>query len=224
VVLLAFVLAGLVQGWVHWNLRLPSFVVTIAGLFVWDGIALAVSNANQLTVPYNNNPTTWLSSSQSLLGVPDSVLVALLVVILATAALRWLRFGRRVYALGVSERAALLAGLPARRTVLTVFGISGGCAGLAGTMLIATFNAGNAGFADPQLLPAITAVVIGGTAITGGVGGMGRTLIGSLTLSVLLLGMTVAGWSPELQQVIYGGILVIAVAVTTNRNKMAVIK
>jgi ribose transport system permease protein len=224
VVILLFAVAGISQAWVHTTLRLPSFVVTIAGLFVWDGIALAVSNANQLAVPSDNNPTTWLSGNAYALGVPDSVVIALALLIVAAAALRWLPLGRHVYAMGVSERAAILAGLPVRRTVLVVFAISGACAALAGTMLIANFNAGNAGFADSQLLPAITAVVIGGTAITGGVGGMTRTLIGALILSVLLVGMTVAGWPPELQQIIYGAILIIAVVVTTNRKKVSVVK
>jgi ribose transport system permease protein len=224
VVILLFALAGVFQGWVHWVLRLPSFVVTIAGLFIADGLALVISNANQLALPYDNNPTTWLSGNRLVAGIPNSVLAIVVVLIAAAATLRWLRLGRRVYAIGVSERAAILAGLPVRNTVLAVFGISGACAGLAGTMLIASYNAGNAGFADSQLLPAIAAVVIGGTAITGGSGGMARTLIGALTLSVLLLGMTVAGWPPELQQIIYGAILIIAVLVTTDRRKLAVVK
>jgi ribose transport system permease protein len=146
------------------------------------------------------------------------------VLVVAAVTLRWLRLGRRVYAIGVSERAATLAGLPVRSTVLIVFAISGACAGLAATMLIASYNAGNAGFADSQLLTAIAAVVIGGTAITGGSGGIFRTVIGALTLSVLLLGMTVAGWAPELQQIIYGAILIVAVLVTTDRRKLAVVK
>jgi ribose transport system permease protein len=224
VVILLFALAGVFQGWVHWVLRLPSFVVTIAGLFIADGLALVISNANQLALPYDNNPTTWLSGNRLVAGIPNSVLAILVVLIAAAATLRWLRLGRRVYAIGVSERAAILAGLPVRSTVLAVFGISGACAGLAGTMLIASYNAGNAGFADSQLLPAIAAVVIGGTAISGGAGGIARTLIGALVLSVLLLGMTVAGWPPELQQIIYGAILIIAVLITTDRRKMAVVK
>jgi ribose transport system permease protein len=224
VVILLFALAGAFQAWVHWILRLPSFVVTIAGLFIADGAALVISNANQLSVPYDNNPTTWLSGNRLVAGIPDSVLAVFVVLVVAAATLRWLKVGRRVYAIGVSERAAILAGLPVRTTVLAVFAISGACAGLAGTLLIASYNAGNAGFADAQLLPAISAVVIGGTAITGGSGGMFRTLIGALTLSVLLLGMTVAGWPPELQQIIYGAILIIAVLITTDRRKLAIVK
>jgi ribose transport system permease protein len=224
VVILLFGLAGAFQGLVHLVLRLPSFVVTIAGLFIADGLALVISNANQLALPYDNNPTTWLSGNHLVAGTPNSVLAILVVLIAAAATLRWLQLGRRVYAIGVSERAAILAGLPVQRTVLAVFAISGACAGLAGTMLIASYNAGNAGFADSQLLPAISAVVIGGTAITGGSGGIGRTVIGALTLSVLLLGMTVAGWPPELQQIIYGAILIVAVLITTDRRKLAVVK
>jgi ribose transport system permease protein len=224
ILIIVFAVAGALQGAVHLVLRLPSFVVTIAGLFVWDGVALAISSGNQLSIPFNNDPTTWLAGDRLVGGIPASVIDVLVVAALAAGALRLLPFGRRVYAMGVSERAAILAGLPVWRTVLTVFAISGACAALAGIMLIANFGAGNAGFADSQLLPALTAVIIGGTAITGGVGGIFRTVIGSVTLSVLLVGMTVAGWAPELQQVIYGAILIAAMVVTTNRKRMTVIK
>jgi ribose transport system permease protein len=219
-----FAIVGVIQGVLHLALRLPSFVVTIAGLFVWDGAALAVSNGDQIPIPFGNDPTGWLSGNQLVGGIPVSMIDSLVVAVLAGAALRMLPFGRRVYAVGVSERAAILAGLPVWRTVLTTFAISGACAALAGVMLLANFGAGNAGFADSQLLPALTAVIIGGTAITGGVGGMFRTLIGSVILSVLLVGMTVAGWAPELQQVIYGLVLIAAMVVTTNRKRITVIK
>jgi ribose transport system permease protein len=222
--ILLFTVAGIVQGLAHLIFRLPSFVVTIAGLFIWDGAALAISQANELSVPFTTNPTTGLSGNRLVGGIPASVIAMLVLAAAAGAVLRLLPLGRRVYALGVSERAAILAGLPVWRTVLTTFAISGACAALAGTMLIANFGAGNAGFADSQLLPVLTAVIIGGTAITGGVGGMFRTLIGSITLSVLLVGMTVAGWAPELQQVIYGAILIAAMVVTTNRKRITVIK
>jgi ribose transport system permease protein len=223
-VIAMFAAVGVIQGFVHLFFRLPSFVVTIAGLFLWDGVALAVSSGNQIPIPFGNDPTTWLSGTRLVGGIPASVIDGLVVAAIAGATLRSLPLGRRVYALGVSERAAILAGLPVWRTVLTVFAISGACAGLAGVMLIANFGAGNAGFADSQLLPALTAVILGGTAITGGVGSMSRTLIGSITLSVLLVGMTVAGWAPELQEVIYGSILIAAMLVTTNRKRITVIK
>lgn len=224
VVILLFAAVGLAQGWIHLTLRLPSFVVTIAGLFVWDGVALAITSGNELPLPFDNNPTTWLSGTQYTFTIPNSVIVVGVLLILASAGLKWLPVGRRVYAVGVSERAAIVAGLPVRRTVLLSFAFSAACAALGGIILLATSNAGNAGAADGELLPAITAVVIGGTAITGGSGGLGRTLIGALILASLVTGMTIAGWAPELQQVIYGAILIVAVLVTTNREKVSVVK
>jgi ribose transport system permease protein len=224
VVILLFAFVGLAQGWIHLTLRLPSFVITIAGLFIWDGVALAITRGNELPLPFDNNPTTWLSGTEYTLGIPNSVITVAVVLLLASAALRWLPIGRRIYAIGVSERAAVVAGLSVRRTVLLSFAFSGACAALGGVILLATSNAGNSGAADGQLLPAITAVVIGGTAITGGSGGLGRTLIGALILAALVAGMTIAGWAPELQQVIYGVILIVAVLVTTNRKKVSVVK
>jgi ribose transport system permease protein len=224
VVVLLFACIGLAQGWIHLTLRLPSFVVTIAGLFIWDGVALAITSGNEVALPFDNNPTTWLSGTDYTASIPNSVIVVGVVLLLTAAALRWLPIGRRIYAIGVSEKASIVAGLSVQRTVLLSFAFSAACAAVGGLILLATTNAGNSGAADGELLPAITAVVIGGTAITGGSGGLGRTLIGSLILAVLVVGMTIAGWAPELQQVIYGAILIVAVLVTTNRQKVSIVK
>lgn len=224
VVVLLFAVIGIAQGWIHLTLRLPSFVVTIAGLFIWDGVALAITSGNEVSLPFDNNPTTWLSGTDYTLNIPNSVIVVVVVLVIAGAVLKWLPIGRRIYAIGVSERASIVAGLPVRRTVLLSFAFSAACAALGGLILLATSGAGNSGSADGELLPAITAVVIGGTAITGGSGGLGRTLIGALILAVLVAGMTIAGWAPELQQVIYGAILIVAVLVTTDRRKVSVVK
>src|SRR3984885_7168190 len=224
VVVVLFAFIGLAQGWIHLTLRLPSFVVTIAGLFIWDGVALAITSGNELALPFDHNPTTWLSGTEYTLNIPNSVIVVGVVLLLSAAALRWLPIGRRIYAVGVSERAAIVAGLSVRRTVLLSFAFSAACAAIGGLIVLATSNAGNSGAAGGELLPAIPAVVIGGTAIRGGSGGLGRTLIGALILAVLVVGMTIAGWAPELQQVIYGVILIVAVLVTTNHQEGSSVK
>ncbi len=223
-VLLVFLAFGALQGCIHLFFRLPSFVVTIAGLFVTDGLALSLSSGNELSVPFNASAVTVLGGNRSVFGIPNSVLLSVILLALTAASLRWLPFGRRVFALGVSERAAILAGIPSRRTIVTAFALSGGCAGLGGVLLVANFNSGSAGFGDPLLLPALTAVVVGGTAISGGVGGMGRTFVGAYILSVLVVGVTLLGLPSPFEQVVYGVVLILAVVVTTDRSKIRTVR
>lgn len=216
--------AGLLQGIIHLAFRLPSFVSTIGGLFLFSGLALIVSDAKAVPLDFDVTVLGWLASNRTTLGIPNLTIIALLVLVLLAAAMRWLPFGRWIYAMGVNEPAAILAGVPARRVVLTLFAISGLMAGLAGLLLVADFNAGRPGLANVLLLPAITAVVVGGTAITGGSGGMFRTLVGVIILGVMNVGINIIGWPPEYQQLVYGGVLILAVALTTDRKKLAVVK
>lgn len=88
--------------------------------------------------------------------------------------LRWSPVGRYIYAIGMGEAAAILSGVPVGKVKVFVFALSGLLAGLAGMMMVARTYGGNPSIADSLLLPSIAAVVIGGTAITGGSGGLGR--------------------------------------------------
>jgi ribose transport system permease protein len=224
IVLVGAVCFGAVQGIVHCFFHLPSFVVTIAGLFATDGLALAISNGQEVSVPFNASAVTIFGDNRFVLGVPNSVILSIVLLLLASASLKWLPFGRRVYALGVSERAAMLAGIPRERTIIAAFALCAGGAGIGGVLLVANFNSGSAGFGDPLLLPALTAVVVGGTAISGGVGGMGRTFVGAYIVSILVVGVSVVGLPSTFEQVVYGVVLIVAVLVTTDRVKVRTVR
>jgi ribose transport system permease protein len=120
-------------------------------------------------------------------------------------------FGRDVYAVGGSPVAARLAGIRAPRTLFLVYAIAGGTAALAGAIAV-----GRVGAATPQVdatlpLQAIAAVLLGGTALTGGYGGVGGTALGVLFIAVLQNGLSVSGVSTDWQNVVTGIILVVAV-------------
>jgi ribose transport system permease protein len=224
VVLAVAAAVGAAQGWIHVRAQLPSFVVTLGGLFLFSGLALILGDAKAISVPYGHNPVDVLAGDRMDLWLPNSAVFGLVVVLLGAAALRLLPFGRHVLALGVNERAAVLAGVPAARTVIATFACSGLAAGLAALVLVADFDAGRPGLADVLLLPTIAAVVVGGTAITGGVGGLGRTVVGALTIAVLRVGVNAVGAPPQYQQLLYGIIVITAVALTIDRRKLAVVK
>jgi ribose transport system permease protein len=104
------------------------------------------------------------------------------------------------------------------------FAISAGLAALSGIIMAGRLSSGSPTLANEFLLPAIAAVLVGGTALTGGVGGVWRTLIGALLVSVVRIGMTFVGVSVFAQQIVFGVILIIAVAFTIDRSKLPIVK
>ena len=222
--LVVMAVIGAIQGAIQCIAQIQSFVVTIGGLFLWTGVALVASSAKAVPVSYMHNVVKIVGGDETTLGVPNSMAMALMILAAIAAGLRWLPAGRKIFALGVSERAAILSGLRADRLVIGVFTLSALCAGLAGIVLVADFSAGRPGLADALLLPTIAAVVVGGTSITGGVGGLGRTLVGVLIVALLRVGINVVGAPPQYQQIVYGVIVILAVTLTIDRTKLTVVK
>jgi ribose transport system permease protein len=109
-------------------------------------------------------------------------------------------------------------------TKCLVFATSSFFAGLAGVVMAGRLGSGSPTLADQFLLPAIAAVIVGGTALTGGSGGIGRTLVGALLVSVARVGMTFVGISVFAQQIVFGVILIVAVTVAFDRSKVLIIK
>jgi ribose transport system permease protein len=220
-VILVTALAGLLHGWVHVAARIPSFIVTLGGLSLWSGLALMLSGARTIPV---TDLTALRWAFTRVWGLPSATLVALALVALIGAVMRFTPYGRWVASVGHAEPAARLAGLPVGGVKMAAFAISGACAGLAGVLLVARTFSGAPTLGDSLLLPAVAAVVVGGTAITGGHGGLARTLVGALIVVLLRVGLSQIGIDPGFEPIFYGVLIIIAVSVTIDRAKVAVIK
>lgn len=166
--------------------------------------------------------TTWINAN--LAGVPVVVLLAAAVGLASFLVLRYTRFGRHAMAVGAGEPAAWAAGINVNRTKIIAFAISGMLAAIAGVILAARLSSGSPSLANQLLLPAIAAVIVGGTAITGGLGGVARTAVGALIISIVRIGMTFVGVNIFFENVVFGAVLIIAVAITIDRSKIPVIK
>lgn len=212
---------GAFQGYVHARAQMPSVIVTLAGFGLWSGIALVIA---QTTIPVDAGYAAvgWLEDSS--FGVPHSFSFAAAVLVTLSAALHWLPLGRHIYAIGLNARAALLSGIRVGRLKILVFALSGLFSGLAGMAMVARTYSGSPTIVDSLLLPSIAAVLVGGTAMTGGVGGLGRTLIGVLIVAVLRVGIAAAGLDPAYEPIVYGVLVVVAVALTVDRSRMLVVK
>ena len=194
---------GLLVGW----LRLPSIIVTLAMLVAWrDMLRWVTEGAWVQNLPENFQ---WFGLGQTL-GQSLIVVVALVVLVGFSWMLRNLGAGRAIYAVGSDAEAARLAGIEPRRVVFGVFVLMGALVGLAALLNAVRFSVvpSNAGIGLE--LKAVAAVVVGGTAITGGRGTLVGTLIGAALLGTIGTALTFAGINPFWEKAIQGGIILAA--------------
>jgi ribose transport system permease protein len=218
------VLAGLVSGVAQTRLRIPSFIATLAVSGIAAACALVFSGSRSVPIPPGLRETVFAWASGRSFGLPNDILVALAVLAVSLFVERRTVFGRWSIAVGAGEPAALVAGVPVNRVKVLALCCSGGLAALAGVVMAARLSSGSPTLANEFLLPAVAAVCVGGTALTGGVGSVLRTLIGALIVSVVRIGMTFINVDPFAQQIVFGAVLVLAVAATIDRSKIPIVK
>ncbi|PZU01539.1 MAG: ABC transporter permease [Gordonia sp. (in: high G+C Gram-positive bacteria)] len=224
-VLVLTTLAGAINGLLVAVAQVPSFIVTLGALGLFQAIALIWSNGKTepISVSGGYDYIGWLVNYQ-IAGLSLAVWVSLILVLIMCAFLFLTNAGQALYAVGLNEKASMLTGMATRRTKVMAFAISGLSAGLAAILLGAKQYSSAPALADSLLLPCIAAAIIGGCAITGGVGNPIGVLFGALILTVLRIGTTVAGVNPNAQQVIYGVTIIVAVALTIDRRRLNLIK
>jgi ribose transport system permease protein len=223
IAIFAGLIFGILSGYVHVRLKVPSFVATLATGGVVAGIALWAAQGRAITIEEGGRANTaWINDT--IAGMPTVVMIATVIGLLAFFALRYTRFGRHSLAVGAGEPAAMAAGINVERTKIIAFAVSGTLAAIAGAILAARLSSGSPNLANQLLLPAIAAVIVGGTAITGGLGGVARTAVGALIISIVRIGMTFVGINIFAENVVFGSVLILAVAITIDRSKIAIIK
>jgi ribose transport system permease protein len=221
--LLIGIVTGAFSGIVHVWLRIPSFIVTLATSGVVAAAALLLSQERSITIGETGRAyLTWITGRT--LGIPSVILVGAIVACVGIWLQRYTPFGRYSTAIGAGEAATLASGVKVNRQKVIAYALSAGLAALAGILLTGRLSSGSPTLANELLLPAIAAVVVGGTSITGGAGGIGRTVIGALIISVVRVGMTFVGVDIFAQQIVFGVVLILAVAVTIDRTKILIVK
>lgn len=201
-------LGGLLQGLAISKLKVPPFIVTLGGLSAFRGAALVFSGGQPISA-FREEYRWW---GQGMVGpVPVPVIIFLVFAVIAFVVLRYTKYGRRIYAVGGNQEAARLSGLNVDRLILSVYVIIGFFAGLSGYILSARLNSAEQVAGVGYELTVIAGVVIGGTSLFGGEGGVFGTVIGVLLIGVLANGLTLLNVSSYYQQIIIGLIIVFAV-------------
>jgi len=208
--LLFGLIIGIVNGALISFVGLPPFIVTLGSMTAFRGVAYLLANGT--TVINNDLNYAWIGNNY--IGpLPWLSAIGLIVILVIWFLLRRTVTGVRIYAVGGNEEAAKLTGIKTWKIMLIVYGLSGLLSGLAGVMLSSRLYSANGLLGQGYELDAIAAVILGGTSMTGGIGGIFGTLIGALIIAVLNNGLTIMNISYFWQLVIRGVVIIIAVVI-----------
>ncbi|MCA1217410.1 ABC transporter permease [Streptomyces sp. 8L] len=203
---------GLVSGVLVSLGRVPALVVTLGMLYIIQGLDYWWAHGDQINAAQVPDPILHLGSG-SVLGVPYLPLIAVALLALTTYFLRSYRAGREMYAIGSNPEAARLAGIPMRRRVLGAYLFSGAVAGFAGALWLARFGTVVADNAHGYELTVVSAVVVGGVAITGGTGTAWGAALGALLVTTIGSALVVLKVNSFWQGAITGALLLAAISV-----------
>lgn len=221
IVVLVGAAMGFLNGVVHVRLRIPSFMATLGMWFVGVGAANAILGGLAVRI---NDPLIRGLAIGRFLGLPWGVWLALAALGVAWVIQEHTRLGRYMYALGGGEELAALSGIPVARVRVAVFTLAGAFYALGGVLAAAQLGLGNALIGQGRLFTTVTAVVVGGTSLSGGQGSVLQTLVGVLIVVVLANGMVLMGISPYVQQAVQGLMIIAAVALSIDRARAKIVK
>ena len=204
---------GFINGLIVSRLAVNPLIATLAMASIVRGIVLVASEGTIYRAEGDAASITTLALGRWHL-FPIAGIFFIGAVVVGWFILRKMRFGHYVYAIGGSESAATLAGVPVARTVIATYAIVGGFAGLGGLLLLARTGSALTNAGTGLELEAITATVIGGTRLGGGVGAISGTVLGVLLLGVIRNGLNLNGVSPFWQPFVIGCILLVTVVLS----------
>ena len=207
---------GILNGLLITTLRLPPFIAIYGMLWMVYGINYWAMAGNTI---YGFPESFRVIGSGYFMLIPIPVLLMVLCLIVGSVFTRYTTWGHEIYAIGANPEVARLSGIPVRRRLIMVYTLSGAMSGLAGIVYLARLNSAEAGIGEPLLLPAIAAVLIGGTSLFGGVGSLSGALIGAVILTLVLNGMNLLTISGNWQPLITGVILLLAAGIDTVARK-----
>ncbi|MDE3812939.1 ABC transporter permease [Sinorhizobium meliloti] len=217
-------LLGTLSGYITTRLYVPSFISTLAVGGVAFSVAqwLSGQRALNMDAAQRNETFGWMIGRTW--GVANELLIAAVLLLVCLFIERRTILGRALKAVGAGELAAAASGLNVARYKILAFAISGALAAIAGLLFAVKLSGGAPTIANGFLLPAIVAVLVGGTPLTGGVGGVLNTVIGTLIVAVIRASMLYFEIDATQQQMVFGIVLIGAIALTIDRAKLRTVK
>jgi ribose transport system permease protein len=213
--------AGVTNGLVNTGLRIPSFIATLGMSWILYGLSVYIGKARNVII-LDTRIEKFISAT--LFGVPQIAILAVVLAVIVQVIQDRTRFGRYMYAIGGDEIIAKQAGVNVNGIKIAAFTVAGLIYGLASVLLACRLGIGTSRMGLTLLFPTITAVAVGGVALTGGIGGAKNAVLGALIVTALNDGLVLMRVSPYIQQAVNGVVLIVAVALTLDRKKLGFIK
>jgi ribose transport system permease protein len=208
--------AGAFSGGMITVFGIPPFIVTLAMMLVASGVAYLLAQGQSIyQIP---DSFTWLGRGADFLGIPNAVLLMVILYAVAHVLMSRMTLGRYIYAVGGNREAARLSGVPVRRVLMLAYIASGLLAGLGGVIMASQLKSGSPTYGGMYELYVIAAVVVGGTSLAGGEGRMLGTLVGAFTIAVIQNGMNLTNVESYTQKVVLGLVILGAVLLDTLRH------
>ncbi|TYS50476.1 ABC transporter permease [Bacillus infantis] len=208
-------LCGLLNGILIAYGRVQAMVITLGAMLLYSGISIVIVGLSGVSTyeGISGFPEAFSSLAYGeVMGIPNSVLLFLVMFSIAYVLLHLTKYGRYIYLTGINQNAAEYAGIDTRKIIASTYVLSGLSAGVAGVMLTSYLGSARADFGSEYLMPILTAVVLGGTLITGGKGGVIGTALASIIVGLLQLGLQMGGVSTQYIGLATGLLLIISVA------------
>lgn len=209
---------GMVNGLLITKGKMAPFIATLATMTVFRGLTLVYTDGNPIT-GLSDSRLFQLFGRGYFLGIPVPAITMILAFVILYIILHKTPFGRKTYAIGGNEKAALISGIKVPRVKIMIYSLAGLLSALAGSILISRLDSAQPTAGTSYELDAIAAVVLGGTSLSGGRGKIFGTLIGALIIGTLNNGLNLLGVSSFYQMVVKG--IVILIAVLLDRKKAA---
>lgn len=217
------IFTGILSGWIFTRFQVPSFIVTMATMSIWQSAAYLISASPQLVPAERWNLLEWLRWKEGV--VSASVIIGILVVLLCFVFQRYTEMGRTMQAIGANEMAARLSGMKVRRAKITAFILCGLLCAVAGVMLTASMRTGTPTIGNEYGLMSIAAVALGGSSLSGGKGNSFNTLLGAVLVTLIDNGMTTTAVDAFWRNVVFGVLVIVAISITSDRkNRGTVVK
>jgi len=199
---------GFANGILVTALRIPSFIATYGMMWMLTGVTYYYMAGETI---HGFPPGFRQLGSGYLLGVPMPVYIMMLFLFIGAFFAQRTVWGQQIYAIGANPVAARLSGVPVERRLVLVYAVSGAMAGLASLIILARINSAQGDIGEELTLPAIAAVLVGGTSLFGGSGTVAGTMIGALFLTLVLNGMNLLQIHSSWQPLVTGIIILLAV-------------
>ncbi len=213
--------AGVINGVLNTRLRIPSFIATLGMSWVLYGLAVYINRAVNIQIL---DDRIFNAINGMVLGIPNIAILAVGLAIIMQFIQDRTQFGRYLYAIGGDEAIAQQGGVKVEKTKILVFTIAGIIYGLGAALFACRLGVATSRMGNGLLFPTITAVAVGGVALTGGLGGAKNAALGALIVTALNDGMVLVHVNPYAQQAVNGVVLITAVALTLDRKKLGFIK